>query len=280
LQRDLRLERTAGASDVVISQPPALARPQADPGRFSRFSVTVLLWLVLVGSLGMLLQAVVRERSNRALESLLAAARPSEIVLGKLLGVGALAVLVMSVWLLGAAAAAASPAVRSSPMAILALQPFGDAKGLLVDVLLFVLAFFMYGAAIIGLGAIARDMAAAQNLSRPVFVLLLAIFFFGLGEVSGAGAGVLPTLALLPPFAPFALLLAAPGAVQGWRLVAALTGVGATSLLCLWLAAEALKGEPLVKTCLRRVGVSLVAGLTQAGRAGVGAMARDDAPGR
>jgi hypothetical protein len=31
--------------------------------------MTVLLWLVLVGSLGILLQAVVRERANRALSA-------------------------------------------------------------------------------------------------------------------------------------------------------------------------------------------------------------------
>jgi ABC-2 type transport system permease protein len=226
--------------------------------------VTVLLWLVLVGSLGMLLQAVVRERSNRALESLLAAARPSEIVLGKLLGVGALAILVTGVWLLGGAAAAASPALRNSPMAMVALKQFGDPKSLLVDALIFVLAFAMYGSAIIGLGAIARDTAAAQNLSRPVFILLLAVFFVGLGQVSGMGAGVLPTLALLPPFAPFALLLAAPGAVHGWRLAAALAGVGAMSLLSLWLAAQALKAEPLVKPRLRRLGAGAVAGLARA----------------
>jgi ABC-2 type transport system permease protein len=255
LRRDVAtvLREQAPAGDVGVapalrvSQPaPPRPAPQ-DRARFARFSMTTLLWLALVGSLGLLLQAVVRERANRALETLLSAAKPSEIVLGKLAGVGALAALVTGVWLLGGAAVAASPAVASSPVAALALQQFADLRSLLFGALLFVLAFTMYGAAMIGLGALARDTAAAQNLSRPVFAVLLAVYFVGLGQVAGVGTGALPGLALLPPFAPFALLLAGPEAVHGWRLAVSLAGVGATSLLSLWLAAQALKGEPLLQ---------------------------------
>ena len=41
----------------------------------------MMLWMTLAGSLGMLLQAVVRERSNRALESLLGQSNPPSEVL-------------------------------------------------------------------------------------------------------------------------------------------------------------------------------------------------------
>jgi ABC-type Na+ efflux pump permease subunit len=153
----------------------------------------------------------------------------------------------MSIWLVGGAAVAASPAGGHSPVVAAGLKQFGEFRSLLLAAAVFVLAFAMYGSAMIGLGALARDVAAAQNLSRPVFALLLAVFFVGLGQVAGMGAGALPSLALLPPFAPFALLLAGPEVVHGWRLAASLAGIGGTSLLSLWLAAQALKGEPLLK---------------------------------
>jgi len=242
----------AGAADIRIVEPAAPRPAPEDTGRFARFSMSTMLWLALVGSLGLLLQAVVRERSNRALESLLAAVRPSEIVLGKLIGVGALAALVMGVWLGGGAVIAASPLAAKAPVAALVLKDFGDARGLALGALVFVLAFAMYGSAMIGIGALARDTTSAQNLSRPVFAMLLAVFFVALGQVSGMGAGMLPTLALLPPFAPFALILAEPDALDGWRIAAALAGVGATSLLCLWLAVRALTGEPVVMRRERR----------------------------
>ena len=50
-------------------------------------------------TLRMLLQAIVRERSHRSLEGLLASTRPQEIIFGKLLGVGLLSILVLGAWL-------------------------------------------------------------------------------------------------------------------------------------------------------------------------------------
>jgi ABC-2 type transport system permease protein len=262
LQRDVAAvlrkhapDRSAsGAAVEVHTMAPAVAqaaKPQ-DAGRLARFSMSTMLWLALVGSLGMLLQAVVRERSNRALESLLSAARPSEIVFGKLVGVGALALIVSGVWLIGGAALAATPLAAQSPVTSLFMQEFAQARSVLFGGALFVLAFAMYGSAMIGVGALARDVAAAQNLSRPLFGVLLLVFFMSLGQVAGMGAGALSTVALLPPFAPFALILAGPDAVEGWRLAVSVAGMLLTTSLSLWLASQALKGELRLKPAFLR----------------------------
>ncbi|HEY0648454.1 ABC transporter permease, partial [Phenylobacterium sp.] len=108
IARDGRL-----SGPVTVSAP---AKATFDAAAVSRFALVMMLWLTLVGSLGMLLQAVVRERANRALESLLAAARPIDIVLGKLAGVGAVSALVLVAWVgsaagLGAVASEAGGAI-------------------------------------------------------------------------------------------------------------------------------------------------------------------------
>jgi ABC-type Na+ efflux pump permease subunit len=83
-----------GATQQRMRGPPTVARlvvtpTRADPTQvLGRIATVMLLWLTLTGSLGMLLQAVVRERGNRSLESLLAAASATDVVFGKLLGVG------------------------------------------------------------------------------------------------------------------------------------------------------------------------------------------------
>jgi len=243
LRRDLAAAAgRPSLAPVEVVQPPPPPSPAPDPGRFARFAMSTVLWLVLVGSLGMLLQAIVRERSNRALESLLAAARPSEIVLGKLAGVGVLSMLVVAIWLAGGALVAASP-LGATVAARMLLQGFGDLAGLAAVAGLFLLAFAMYGSALIGLGALARDMPAAQNLSRPVFALLLAVFFVALGQLNGMGADRLPALALFPPFAPFVLILAKPGAIGGLHLALSAAGMVTSTLAGVWLAALALRGE-------------------------------------
>ena len=160
--------------------------PRPDVAMLSRLVAMMMLWLTLTGSLGMLLQAVVRERANRALESLLAAAQGWEIVTGKMLGVGAVSLLVLASWL-GSAAAFSLFCHRRREWCPPYLASLAQPLTLLRDGLIYICAFAFYGAITVALGAMARDSAAAQNLVRPMFVLLLAAFFVALdgGKIGG-----------------------------------------------------------------------------------------------
>ncbi|HEX7885976.1 MAG TPA: ABC transporter permease, partial [Phenylobacterium sp.] len=174
-----------------------------DAALFSRFAVTLVLWLNLAGALGMLLQAIVRERANRALEGLLAAARAQELVMGKLLGVSLISLLVLACWLGCGAALAATPFGNASAgVAGMLLSGFADPAALIQAGIIYLAAFCMYGAAIIGVGALARDVASAQNLARPVFGVLLLVFFATLGQLMSPSNGP-GWLLWAPPFTPF-----------------------------------------------------------------------------
>lgn len=219
------------ARDGRVSGPVALAAPQEakiDVAALSRFSMVMMLWLILVGSLGMLLQAVVRERTSRALESLLAAARPIDIVLGKLAGVGAVSVLALGAWL-GAAAGLGSLAPDAGGGVSALLRNLADPLGLARAVAIYVLGFGFYGLLTVAIGAMARDTSDAQNLARPMFLVLLTVFFTVLAMTSGAGEQ-LAWLAYVPPFTAFLLLMSpqAPGVELGaiGLLVAAMLGAG------------------------------------------------------
>jgi ABC-2 type transport system permease protein len=211
LERDAARRKFGGTPPIVREISPVIVSHGPDAASVSRFALVMLLWLALTGSLGMLLQSVVRERANRALESLLASARPWEIIFGKLLGVGAISVLVLSTWL-------------GSAVALSALMPSGGAASavlfnlsapalLIRTCLIYVLAYGFYGSITMVLGALARDGAAAQNLSRPMFIMLLAAFLVALGSMSTADNSMLSWLVYVPPFAPFLLLLSPPSAV-------------------------------------------------------------------
>lgn len=203
LQADAALARL-GAPPVRYAAPPPA--PPRDLGAASRFALVMMLWLTLTGSLGMLLQAVVRERANRALESLLAAASARDIVFGKLCGVGAVSLIVLGAWM-GAAALLAPLAPGAGGIAAALLKGLADPAMLARAGLIYVLAFAFYGLVTIGLGARARDSAAAQNLSRPMFAVLLAAFFAAMAAAGGAPG--LAWMTYAPPFAPFMLLQSA-----------------------------------------------------------------------
>jgi ABC-type Na+ efflux pump permease subunit len=231
--RAAMLEIVRGEGHTVRAAPTPAASEPVDRTEVSRFLLTVLLWVTLVGSLGMLLQAVVRERANRALEILLSAARPRDIVLGKVLGVGAVSVLVVATWL-------------AVPVAMAALAPKGGAFGLLAAfadpammvraAVVYPLAFAFYGFLTVMVGTWARDSADAQNLSRPLFAVLLAAFFATMSATTGAGR--FDWLVYLPPFTPF-MVLSRPmsAAVEVFVLVQLL----AATLAAGWGATEVLR---------------------------------------
>lgn len=226
----------------------APAKPTIDPRAVSRFVLVLMLWMTLTGSLGMLLNAVVRERANRALESLLAAASPLDIVGGKLIGVGGVSLLVLASWL-GSTFLMGGLMPASGGLISGLLRSAADPLLLAHAALVYVLGFAFYGFTTVAIGGLARDNADAQNLARPMFAVLLAVFF---AAFAAAGGGQLDWLVYVPPFTPFMLLmhphsllvemialgqLAAATALAAWMSVSALT----LSARPVWLAVLAPK---------------------------------------
>jgi ABC-2 type transport system permease protein len=220
-------------------------------GALGRIATVVMLWLTLTGSLGMLLQAVVRERGNRSLEGLLAAASATEVVLGKLVGVGAVSALVLIAWLASAAVLAPLTATSGNLASVL-LRGIADPASLARASAIYVMAFAFYGLVTIALGARARDSAAAQNLARPMFGILLAVFFVALATSVGVGEE-LAWLKYAAPFTPFMLLLEPPA--QGFSLAdgAALALFALATAIAGAMAVSGLKLNPPPLVSRRRL---------------------------
>jgi ABC-type Na+ efflux pump permease subunit len=238
VERDAARDGLANAPLMVREKShPVVA---ADTGALSRLVAMTMLWLMLTGSLGMLLQAVVRERANRALESLLACARPWQIVAGKMLGVGAVSLLVLAVW--GGTALVLSLFAGRGGLIGGVLTGFSDPVMLARDGLIYLCAFVFYGSATVMLGALARDNASAQNAVRPMFVLLLAGFFVAL--MSAGQSHVSPWLICFPPFTPFLLLVSSPGAVAEMTQIIPQGVLFVSSMAMLFVAARSLNIAP------------------------------------
>jgi ABC-2 type transport system permease protein len=247
LRRDLHaleLETQLKATGAELPARPRTAvappqKPAGPPEALTRFAPVFLLWMTLVGALGMLLQSVVRERANRALEHLLASARPAEIVFGKMLGVGAVSLLVLGTWMGSGAAIAATP-LGAAPNLLAGLSSPG---ALAYAGAIYTMAFMLYGSALVSIGAFAKDLPSAQNLSRPVFGLLLIIFFLAMGSAIGFGEQ-LAWLVWLPPFTPFMLLLSPEGALAPWQHAAAWALMAACTAATTVLASRSLIISP------------------------------------
>lgn len=228
LERDAA-RRTSAGTPLAVRQTSHPDQPApVDAEAVARFILMMMLWLTLTGSLGMLLQTVVRERVTRSLEILLSSASPYQIMVGKLVGVGGVSLLVLAAWLGPLAALASFAPKRGLLSAILAALAAPDR--LAYAAVVYLLAYAFYGSVTVALGAMARDSASAQNLSRPMFIMLLLAFFAGLAAAMG-NAVSLHWLLYIPLFAPFMMLVLRGDAIPPTVQIAMLAMLALTACL-------------------------------------------------
>jgi ABC-type Na+ efflux pump permease subunit len=98
---------------------------------------------------------------------------------------------------------------------------------LLRAAVIYCVAYAFYGSATVAAGALARDSASAQNLSRPMFILLMAAFFIALAQAADSASALPSWLLYVPPLTPF-LLLIYPASALSWSVQLGLFGLMAT----------------------------------------------------
>jgi ABC-2 type transport system permease protein len=196
-----------------LTAPLAVAEPPAGTGRgqlMTRSLVPIILaYLLLITALvtgGMMLQGIIEERSNKLLESVLACIRPSELMAGKLLGLGAIGLTVMAVWLgcaLGAAFAVPGVVADYLRPSLTMLEPW------MVAALIF---YFMAGYLIISMifltiGSLSNSIQDAQAYLMPVMMVLMLPVILMMGSTIANPGGALPhVMSWIPIYTPFAML--------------------------------------------------------------------------
>ncbi len=202
--------------------------------------------LLVYGAL--VLRSVLEEKTGRIVEVILSSVRPWELMLGKILGVGAVGLTQLLIWavlaagLLGLGAAALLPALRGSGVVEEALldriPEFLPGPGVVVFfVLCFFLGYFIYASVFAAVGAMCSTEEEAQQLQLPVVMVVLVPFLFLLPVLEDPGSTLAVTLSLIPLFSPilmFARLSIEP--VPAWQLGASVVGMGLTLVLVAWAA--------------------------------------------
>jgi ABC-2 type transport system permease protein len=149
-------------------------------------------------------RSIVEEKSSRIFEVMLSVARPDDLLTGKLLGVGAVGLTQIAIWVVAAALLTGSALAAPLLSGDFALH-FSWAEGLLFPVY-FVLGFFLYSAFFSGLAATcetAQELQMYMPLAIVPVWLSFGILPFLLNNPSSVWA---IAASLFPPTAPFVML--------------------------------------------------------------------------
>jgi ABC-2 type transport system permease protein len=174
----------------------------------------IMLFVLLTQYCTWILIGVMQEKSSRVVEVLLAAVRPIQLLGGKVLGIGLVALsqatLVVGFALLVARAVGSDVLKGSEPIALLAVLVW------------FVLGYAFYCWVYAAAGSMAERQDQVQTLAFPLSIPILIGYIFSIIVVSSGNASLLfKVLAYLPPTAPFAMsTLVAVNQVAWWQFLA------------------------------------------------------------
>jgi ABC-2 type transport system permease protein len=173
----------------------------------------ILIFIVLNQYLSWILMGVMEEKASRVIEVLLATVRPGQLLAGKVMGIGAAALL-----------QAVSLVVFALVLAkvVGANLVHGTAPVVVGAVLVWlVLGYAFYSWVYAAAGSLAERQDQVQSLVLPLSVPLIFGYIVSLIGVSSGNASLLvKVLAYLPPTAPFAMpTLVGFGEVTWWQFL-------------------------------------------------------------
>jgi ABC-2 type transport system permease protein len=195
---------------------------KGSPGKATSIIGSILIFIMLSQYNTWILMGVMEEKSSRVIEVLLSAVRPIQLLTGKVLGIGLVALTQASV--IVAFALILSKAVGSSLL-------HGTAPLVVVSTLVWlVLGYAFYSWLYAAAGSMVERQDQVQSLALPLSLPMIFGYIMALtGASSGSPSALLKVLGYLPPTAPFAMpVLVGFKAVTWWEFL----GSAMISVIC------------------------------------------------
>jgi ABC-2 type transport system permease protein len=203
----------------------------------SYFLVLIIYMSVLMYGI-YVMRGVLEEKSSRIVEIIVSAVRPFELMLGKILGIGAVGLTQMVLWSALGFALSAPAVLGAIGLAGIEL-PSIPPQLLVFFVVYFVLGFLLYGTLYAGVGAAFETEQDAQNFQGVITIFLvvpLVLITLIMNEPDGTIAVV---MSLIPFFTPILMFLRMTlTKVPAWQIAASLVLMVGAVLVMAWLVGK------------------------------------------
>lgn len=249
----VRLERE-GVNPVVVGRarlPIVLATQKIAGGKATEesaaqgFSLAYFMAIILYTSILIyginVMSSVLEEKTNRVVEVLVSSLRPFELMLGKLIGVGAVSIFQFLIWAVSARfLLSRRGGGGGAPQAGQVFQiPHVSLETALVFVAYFLGGFFLYSAMFAAVGAISSTEQEARQGQQPVSVLLMVSFFAMFAMINDPNSTLAVTLSMIPFCSPIAMPVRwAAGNLPVSEVAVSLGILLASIVLVTWLASR------------------------------------------
>lgn len=201
----------------------------------------LLAFSILNGS-GWLVQAVAEEKENRTIELLLTSIKPWQLMTGKLLGLGAMSLLQIVLWIgLSSTLLGTNTLVGGFDVGTLAPGVWG---WMLV---FFFLGFAFFGALMASLGAVGASIRESGQASSFLTLPMLMPLWFGAVITEQPNGTLAQVFSLIPFTAPVTMLMRlGQGEVALWGIVTSILAMSVSVIGAVWLAARLFRSTTLL----------------------------------
>lgn len=180
------------------------------------FLFGILLAVTIFVSSGYLVRSVAEEKSSRVIEIVLSAVTPQQLLAGKVIGLGALGLTQILVWIASAAGLSGGLVVLAGIMLplLMRVEVFGLA------LVFYILGFGVYAVLIAAIGTLGSSFQESQQITG-IFIFIAAIPMMLTGVImTNPDAMVVRVLSWFPLTAPTTMMLRLPLADVPWFDVA------------------------------------------------------------
>lgn len=221
------------------------------------------MFLLIYGS--MVMQSVIEEKNNRVLEVMVSSVKPFDLMMGKILGVGSVAVLQVIIWgvlILGmgtlvvpqmmpeevmasATAIEQGAAIEGADLdpemlqAVAAMTDTGYLMKIFVSMILFVFGgFLLYAAMFAAVGSAVDNVQDASQLQTPITLPIILGLLMMLAVINDPTSKLAFWFSVIPLTSPIVMMARIPYDIPTWEIVLSLVVLYASFVALVWFAAK------------------------------------------
>ena len=218
---------------------------------------------------GMVMQAVIEEKSSRVLEVLVSSIRPFDLMMGKILGVASVAVTQLLIWAVlvigvggyimpmmmpdnimeGVEAVQqggmAETVAATSGMDADMLQAVATATdtGYVAEIFLFLFLFLLggyllYSALFAAVGSAVENVQDASQLQTPIMMPIILALMVSIVVINDPNSTVAFWFSIIPFTSPIVMMARIPYDIPMWEIVLSLVLLYATFVMMVWFAGK------------------------------------------
>lgn len=213
--------------------------------------LTLILYMFIMMYGQMVMTSIIEEKNNRVLEIVVSSVNPSYLMLGKILGIGAVAVTQMLIWavLIVGFSAGVMPSLLTNAVAaggdvelMGLLSTLGNPVYILglfgVMILFLVFGYMFYSSIYAAIGSAVDNVQDASQLQFVALVPIILGMVFSMSVINDPGSSFALLLSLIPFTSPMVMMARLPFGVPGWQIALSLGILVVTMLFTVWLSAK------------------------------------------